>query len=125
MAPPAPIYDDTIRELRADDLLAWLQEYGPGFGWQPVFDASALQQAADNGGVGLICADRATEGRPGHITVVVPETTALQATRDADGFVLLPVQSQAGASNSARFVGSAAWWADMVTFRDRGFFVHG
>ena len=124
MSPPAAIYDDTIRELRADDLLTWLQEYGSSFGWRSVFDASALQQAVNDGGVGLICADRATEGRPGHITVVVPETTAVKARVDADGFVSMPVQSQAGASNSARFEGNAAWWEDTVMFRDRGFFVH-
>lgn len=122
--PPAVRYGETIRELRADDLLAWLQEFGPAFGWRPVFDATALQQAANGGGVGLICADRATEGRPGHITVVVPETAAVGAQRDADGFVVRPVQSQAGATNVARFTGTAAWWEDMVTFRDRGFFVH-
>ena len=124
MPPPAALYDQTVRELRADDLLAWLQEFGPSFGWRPVFDATALQQAASNGGVGLICADRATEGRPGHIAVVVPETAAVKALRDADGFVSLPVQSQAGGTNLSRFVGTSAWWQDMVTFRDRGFFVH-
>lgn len=124
MPAPAAIYDDTIRELRADDLLAWLQEFGAGFGWRPVFDASALQEAVNGGGVGLICADRATEGRPGHITVVAPETASVTARRDADGFVAMPVQSQAGASNSARFVGATAWWEDTVMFRDRGFFVH-
>ena len=124
MAAPAAIYDDTIRELRADDLLAWLQEFGAGFGWRPVFDASALQEAVNGGGVGLICADRATEGRPGHITVVVPETTSVTARRDADGFVAMPVLSQAGASNCARFVGATAWWEDTVMFRDRGFFVN-
>lgn len=124
MVPPSPLYDQTIRELRADDLLAWLQEYGARYGWRAVFDATALQQAANAGGVGIICADRATDGRPGHITVVVPETAAAKAQRDADGFISMPVQSQAGASNIARFVGSTAWWQDIVLFRDRGFFVH-
>lgn len=124
MAPPAALYDQTIRELRADDLLAWLQEYGVRYGWRAAFDATALQQAANAGGVGLICADRATEGRPGHINVVVPETTAVKAQRDADDFVVMPVQSQAGASNLGRFVGNTAWWQDLVLFRDRGFFVH-
>jgi len=100
------------------------EEFGAGFGWRPVFDASALQEAVNGGGVGLICADRATEGRPGHITVVVPETTSVTARRDADGFVAMPVLSQAGASNSARFVGATAWWEDTVMFRDRGFFVN-
>jgi hypothetical protein len=121
---PAALYDDTVRELRADDLLAWLQTHGSGFGWRQVFDCTALQQAANGGGVGLICADRATEGRPGHIVAVVPETASVSAKRDADGFVTLPVQSQAGAFNSPRFVGAQAWWDDLVTYRDRGYFVH-
>jgi hypothetical protein len=74
--------------------------------------------------VGLVCADRATEGRPGHITAVVPETTVVKALRDADDFITMPVQSQAGLSNIARFVDGAPWWQDTVQFRDRGFFVH-
>jgi hypothetical protein len=124
---PAVVYDETIREMRADDLLAWLSDFGPPFGWQRVFDATALQAAANAGGVGLICADRDAAGRPGHITVVLPETAAMPAVRDVDGHVLLPVQTQAGAFNSARFTtpasGLAAWWQDHK-FRDRGFFVH-
>jgi len=124
---PEVVYDETIRELRADDLLAWLLDFGPQFGWHRVFDATALQTAANAGGVGVVCADRDAIGRPGHITVVLPETVEVPATRDADGNVLLPVQSQAGAVNRARFTGlgavNGAWWQDSK-FRDRGFFVH-
>lgn len=123
-APPTLVYGGTIRELRADDLLAWLKEYGAAFGWRAVFDATALQLAANAGGIGLICADRAAEGRPGHITVVVPETTAVRARRDADGFISMPVQSQAGASNRARFIADSPWWEDMLLYRDHGLFVH-
>jgi hypothetical protein len=86
-------YGDTVREMRADDLLAWLVDMGPRFGWRRVFDASALQDAANAGGVGLICADRAAEGRPGHITVVVPEDAAHHAARDADAHVTQPLQN--------------------------------
>lgn len=117
------LYADTVREMRADDLFAWLVDMGPRLGWQRVFDASALQAAANHGGVGVICADRAAEGRPGHITVVVPEDDVHRATRDADGHVTQPLQSQAGAVNK-RF-GSAGpnWWMGSE-FRDRGFFIH-
>lgn len=117
------LYADTVREMRADDLFAWLVDMGPRFGWRRVFDASALQDGANAGGVGLICADRAAEGRPGHITVVVPEDAAHRALRDADGHVAQPLQSQAGAVN--RRFGSAgiSWWMGS-DFRDRGFFVH-
>ena len=121
---PAAIYDDSVREMRADDLFAWLVDAGPGFGWSRVFDATALQAAANAGGVGIISADREAEGRAGHITVVVPEETTHRAERDADGHVTQPLQSQAGARN-LRF-GSAGqrWWLG-AEFRDRGFFVHG
>jgi hypothetical protein len=124
---PDVVYDETIREMRADDLLAWLSDFGPQFGWQRVFDASALQAAANAGGVGLICADRDAVGRPGHITAVLAETAAMPALRDVDGNVLLPVQTQAGSVNRARFTGQqsgiGAWWLD-AKFRDRGFFVN-
>ncbi|MFI4932142.1 MAG: SH3 domain-containing protein, partial [Burkholderiales bacterium] len=117
------LYGDTVREMRADDLFAWLADTGPRFGWRRVFDATALQDAANAGGVGLVCADRAAEGRPGHITVVVPEDAAHHALRDADGHVTQPLQTQAGAVN--RRFGSAGnnWWMGSE-FRDRGFFVH-
>jgi hypothetical protein len=121
---PMPVYAQNIRELRADDLLAWLQEFGAAFGWRQVFDMTTLQDGVNRGNVGLICADRATEGRPGHIVAVVPETPQTQAARDADGRVQRPVQSQAGASNHARIVHASRWWDDQIKFRDRGFFMH-
>ena len=108
--------------MRADDLLAWLIDFGPAFGWRRVFDATALQTAANDGGIGLVCADRAAPG-PGHICAVVPESAAAAARRDADGNVVLPLQSQAGAVNFRRATGSRAWWNDAL-YRDRGFFVH-
>ena len=123
-ATPRPVYAQNIRELRADDLLAWLQEFGAAFGWRQVFDLTALQDGVNRGDVGLVCADRATEGRPGHIVAVVPETPRLQAARDADGRVQRPVQSQAGASNHTRIVHASRWWDDQIKFRDRGFFLH-
>ncbi|MDO9075403.1 MAG: DUF1906 domain-containing protein [Rubrivivax sp.] len=117
------LYGDTVREMRADDLFAWLVDMGPMFGWRRVFDGSALQSAANAGGVGVICADRLAAGRSGHITVVVPEDADHKAQRDADGHVTQPLQSQAGAVN--RRYGSAgnSWWMSS-DFVDRGFFVH-
>jgi hypothetical protein len=115
--------NDTVREMRADDLFAWLVDMGPRFGWTRVFDATALQNAANAGGVGVICADRASPGKPGHITLVVPEDASHRAVRDADGNVTQPLQTQAGAVN--RRFGSAGpnWWMGSE-FRDRGFFIH-
>jgi len=120
---PAVAYGDTVREMRADDLFAWLSEWGVAFGWRRVFDASALQAAANAGGVGVVCADRAAPGLPGHVTVVVPEDDGHRALRDADGNVTQPLQSQAGAVNRRYGSAGASWWAS-DDFRDRGFWVH-
>ncbi|MDO8448471.1 MAG: DUF1906 domain-containing protein [Rhodoferax sp.] len=119
----APAYGETVREMRADDLYRWLLDFGTMFGWRRVADATALQNAANGGGIGIICADRATEGRAGHITVVVPEQAGKTAQRDAAGNVDQPLQSQAGAVNK-RF-GSAGrnWWLG-AEFIDHVFFVH-
>lgn len=116
-------YANTIREMRADDLHAWLIAFGPSFGWRRVFDCTALQVAANGGGVALICADREQDGRPGHITAVVPETAVEHAERDADGNVTLPLQSQAGAVNFRYCTGRRPWWED-DQFQSRVFFVH-
>jgi hypothetical protein len=125
-AAPPVTYGSTIREMRADDLYAWLVQFGPNFGWRRVFDASALQETADRGGVGVICADRDAEGRAGHISVVVPQTPTELAVHDADGHVVVPLQSQAGAVNfrySSANPAPRAWWEDAI-YRAWGFFVH-
>lgn len=116
-------YADTVREMRADDLFAWLCDMGPRFGWTRVFDATALQNAANAGGIGLICADRKAEGRAGHISVVVPEVDGQRAVRDADGHVVQPLQSQAGARNFRYGSAGPSWWMSS-DFIDRGFFIH-
>ncbi len=121
--PVVPAYGSTLREMRADDLHSWLIEFGESFGWRRVFDLTALQNAANNGGIGLICADREASGKPGHISAVVPESPAHTAKRDADGNVTLPLQSQAGAVNFRFSTGSKAWW-DSTIFKSRVFFAH-
>ena len=120
---PPVQYGVSVREMRADDLYAWLVDAGPAFGWRPVFDATALQATANAGGVGIICADREAQGRAGHITVVVPEDATHGAERDADGNVTQPLQSQAGAKNFRFGSAGKSWWLG-TEFRDRGFFVH-
>jgi hypothetical protein len=120
---PEVVYEATVREMRADDLFAWLVAFGPQFGWRRVFDATALQDAANAGGVGVVCADREADGKPGHITLVVPETAVDRARRDADRNVTLPLQSQAGAVNFSYSVVGRPWWEDSA-FREFGYFVH-
>lgn len=119
----APMYGGTLREMRADDLHHWLIEFGASFGWRRVFDLSALQNAANNGGIGLICADREEGGKPGHISAVVPESAAHTAQRDADGNVTLPLQSQAGAVNFRFSTLGKPWWKSSL-FKSHVFFVH-
>ncbi|MFZ3081679.1 glycoside hydrolase domain-containing protein [Rhodoferax ferrireducens] len=119
----AAAYADTVREMRADDLYRWLLDYGAMFGWRRVADATALQSTANGGGIGIICADRAAEGRPGHITVVVPEDTGNTAQHDAAGNVDQPLQSQAGAVNKRFGNAGRNWWLG-AAFIDHVFFVH-
>lgn len=121
---PQVLYDSTVRELRADDLYAWLSDVGQQFGWRRVFDATALQDAANNGGIGLICADRAQDGKPGHISIVVPEDGQHRAKRDVDGNVEQPLQSQAGGTNHRYGSAGKDWWKNTQVFKARGFFIH-
>ncbi|MBQ0942231.1 DUF1906 domain-containing protein [Ideonella sp. 4Y16] len=117
------LYGKTVRELKADDLFAWLCDMGPLFGWTRVFDTTALQDSANGGGIGVICADRKAAGRSGHITVVVPEVAGHAALRDADGHVVQPLQSQAGARNFRYGSAGPSWWLS-DQFIDRWFFIH-
>jgi Domain of unknown function (DUF1906) len=116
-------YGDTVREMRADDLYVWLQDFGASFGWRRVSDATALQRAANGGGVGLVCADRREVGRPGHITVVVPETALHKAVRDAAGNVFQPLQSQARGTNNRYGSAGVNWWLG-AEFTGHVFYVH-
>lgn len=121
---PPVSYGTTVREMRADDLYAWLAEFGPAFGWERVFEVAALQDAANRGAVGVIVADRLQPGRPGHISVVVPETADYRAQRDDEGMVVLPLQSQAGAKNLRCGTLDMPWWKDPRYADEDGFFVH-
>jgi hypothetical protein len=120
---PAAQYDQTVRELKADDLHQWLLEHGTDYGWRRVFDAGALQAAADDGGIGVICADREQDGRSGHICVVVPQGDGHAAHVGAGGQIDLPLQSQAGSSNYRYRSSGAQWWLG-DQFRSYVFFVH-
>ena len=114
---------DTIREMRANDLFRWLREFGPAFGWRQTGTLSALQQAANQGALGLIVARRKEDGRSGHIVVVAPETDAQPARRNAAGEVTAPLQSQAGTTNFRRSTGKANWWR-AEQFAESAFWVH-
>lgn len=113
-----PLLGETVTVLTTDRLAEWLAEFGQWFGWRRVDDAASLQQAANDGRVGVICA-RGAGGAAGRVTVVVPESAACAAVTDATG--LVPVQSG---------VGWAGWrcvaerWWQSGAYRDAGFWMH-
>ena len=115
-----PAYGTTVQEMTANQLYQWLSDFGDDFGWRRTFDMNEVQDAANEGLVGILCAQRTQLNKPGHITAVVPENDAYKARR-ASGRVTVPLQSQAGLSNW-RYRASL-WWAD-PKFRAFGFWIH-
>lgn len=118
---PGVVYGKTVGELTANALFDWLTEWGDEFGWRQCTSVDELQAAANQGSLGVICAQRKERSRSGHIVTVLPETPAHPA--DRRGPMLLPVQSQAGASNKQYFTNQ--WWIDRgFQFRAVGFWTH-
>lgn len=115
-------YGQTVNELNANNLLRWLLEWGDDFGWRRVFDLNELQAEANLGHVCIISARNVNENSSGHICAVVPENDSHKATRNADGSVKIPLQSQAGRVNKNYF-NNSLWWLTR-TFADFGYFVH-
>lgn len=111
-AAPRVIYGRTVREMNANALHDWMRAHGQAFGWRIEPDLSELQSAANSGRATVIIARRRHPARSGHVTCVIPETPATAAVRDAAGAVTIPVQSQAGSRNRARFASEKGrWWA--------------
>lgn len=118
-------YGETVREMNANSLHDWLVEWGDDFGWARITASpDAFQGLVNrNGGIGLICARRRDRSRSGHITVVLPETGQIRAAR-ANGRVLCPLQTQAGAVNLRYFSsGQGAWWTS-ERFDSFGLYFH-
>ena len=105
-----PRYAETVRELNANMLLDWLEEFGPAFGWVRAMQLDVLQAGANRGEVCVLVAQRADLNRSGHVVAVVPESEGLVAARSA-GAVARPVESQAGTRNHRRVVKPSLWWA--------------
>lgn len=119
-----PLIGNTITEMRANDLFRWLREFGSSFGWRQTGTLTKLQQAANQGAIGLIVARRKEDGRSGHIVAVVPETENERARRDASGDVTAPLQSQAGVRNFRYGTGKPDWWKS-GEFAESAFWLHG
>ncbi|MCX2862255.1 FxSxx-COOH system tetratricopeptide repeat protein [Paucibacter sp. PLA-PC-4] len=112
----------TVKEMRANDLCRWLVEHGNSFGWRSVQRVDDLQIQANDGRIALICARRREDGKAGHMTLVVPESSEARAIRGSDG-VVSPVQSQAGAKNYKYGAPAVPWWTNEL-FTDVRFWVH-
>src|SRR5262249_5911588 len=101
----------------------WLRDFGARFGWRQTGTLTKLQQAANQGAIGIIVARRKEDGRSGHIVAVVPETAEKRAKRDASGEVVAPLQSQAGARNFRYTTGGLNWWKG-GQFAESAFWLH-
>jgi hypothetical protein len=118
-----PAYLATVDEMRANALFRWLTDYGADYGWRQTGTLTKLQDVANAGGLGLICARNTVDGRSGHIVAVVPETNDFKAKRNAAGDVVAPVQSQAGRVNFRYGTSKLNWWLG-AEFAASGFWVH-
>ncbi|HET9359427.1 MAG TPA: hypothetical protein VFO58_06745, partial [Vicinamibacterales bacterium] len=119
-----PRLGGTIEEQRANDLFRWLRDFGTRFGWRQTSTLTKLQTEADVGAIGLIVARRVDDGRPGHITIVVPENADARARRDSGtGDVTAALQSQAGARNFSRDTGKVDWFKG-TAFAEHAFWLH-
>jgi hypothetical protein len=118
-----PLIENTIMEMRANDLFRWLRDFGPRFGWRQTGTLTKLQQEANQGAIGLIVARRKQDGKSGHIVAVVPETKTEKAVRNAAGEVTRPLQSQAGSVNFRRGNGKLNWWKG-DQFAESAFWLH-
>lgn len=118
-----PLIGNTIFEMRANDLFRWLHDFGSSFGWRRTGTLAKLQQAANQGAIGLIVARRRQEGLSGHMVAVVPETNTERARRNTIGEVIAPLQSQAGATNFRYGTSQLDWWKN-EKFAESAFWMH-
>lgn len=115
-----PKYAVTVDEITANQIALWFRDYSQIFGWRKTESLTELQQAANQGSVCIINAQRAIGH--GHICAIVPETGSHQAEWDnAHQQVVKPLTSQAGGHNFE--YKPYRWWTD-GTYRNIGFWIH-
>lgn len=107
-------YGVTVRELNANSLYEWFDDYGIGFGWKKLESTTEAQEHANEGRCVIMVAANKNRKRSGHIVVVVPETDSKLAV-GARGIIIYPLQSQAGARNKKYF--AKKWWGGMEKLR--------
>lgn len=103
------VYGRSVSELAANYLYNWLEQYGEGFGWRRHYTTDEVQEAANAGRLGLICAQHRNLNSSGHIQIVAPEHGEQRARR-VGGVVTQPLQSNAGSSNFRYGHLGSSWW---------------
>lgn len=101
-----PAYGSTLMEMNANALYDWFPKYGTGFGWTEANTTDA-QIAANQGHCVIMVAANKNRAKSGHIVAIVPETDKVKCMQ-ANGLIIYPVQSQAGAVNKKYFC--SKWW---------------
>ena len=106
-----PVFNDTVVPCYSNAIHDWFLKWGECYGWKHMSSLTEIQnKVSTEGGVGIICAQRKTEGLSGHIVPIVPETEKKKAVRENDQ-VIYPLQSQAGKLNYNYFARKRrAWW---------------
>lgn len=101
-----PKYGVNLREMNANALYDWFPKYGAGFGWKEVNKTNA-QISANQGKCVIMVAANKNRAKSGHIVAVVPENDTVKSV-GANGIIIYPVMSQAGAVNKKYF--NSEWW---------------
>jgi hypothetical protein len=106
-----PVFNETVAPIYSNAIHDWFLKWGESFGWKRMSNLTEIQnKVTDEGGVGIICAQRKIVGLSGHIVPIVPETDKKKAFRENDE-VIYPLQSQAGKLNYNYFARKRrAWW---------------
>lgn len=101
-----PVYGRNLVEMNANALYEWFPAHGGKFGWKEVTFAEA-QIAANQGKCAIMVAANKNRSKSGHIVAIVPQTEKVTPI-GANGIIIYPVQSQAGAVNKKYF--ASKWW---------------
>lgn len=115
-------YPDTVTEQQANALFVWLNDHGPDFGWERVFNPDEAQMQVNQGSIGVICARHHDNGSNGHMSVIVPETDSYRAERHEDGTVRWLLHSEAG--RNVRQYTTNAYWLNDSDYQEFGFWLH-
>lgn len=120
---PKAVYGKTIREMTANSIHLWLEDYGMEyFGWERVATPEELQERADDLDVCLITAIRENRRKSGHVSVVIPRGL-FPGTSDPGAMYDFPIESYAGRENRMAILNSNLWW-EAETYEDYGFWAN-